>query len=136
MSPEALAALHAACFSTPRPWRAAEFDSLLAQDSVFLLGDETGIALGQCAGAEAELLTLAVAPAARRAGQGRALLAGFHTEAAQRGATTALLEVAATNTAALALYTATGYSEIGRRRAYYRDPDGPRIDALVLTRPL
>ncbi|MBS8228902.1 GNAT family N-acetyltransferase [Vannielia litorea] len=136
MTPEALAALHAACFETPRPWRAEEFESLLAQESVFLIGDETGFALGQSAGAEAELLTLAVAPESRRRGLGRTRLDAFHTEAAQRGATTTLLEVSATNAPALALYEAAGYREIGRRRAYYRAPDGHRTDALVFTRPL
>ncbi|SIO14112.1 ribosomal protein S18-alanine N-acetyltransferase [Vannielia litorea] len=136
MTPEALAELHATCFTTPRPWRAAEFAALLARESVFLVADKAGFALGQCAGAEVELLTLAVAPSARRAGLGRALMDRFHAEARARGASTALLEVAATNAPALALYAATGYSEIGRRRAYYHAPDGTRADALVLTRAL
>ena len=30
MTPAALAALHAACFTTPRPWSEAEFASVLA----------------------------------------------------------------------------------------------------------
>ncbi len=136
MTPEALATLHAACFEVPRPWRAAEFEALLAQQSVFLLGDESGFALGQCAGAEAELLTLAVAPEARRQGLGRALLERFHTEAASRGGATTLLEVSAQNAPAIALYTAAGYNEIGRRRAYYRAPGGTRVDALVMSRAL
>ena len=131
-----LAALHARCFTTPRPWRAAEFEALLAQESVFLVGDATGFALGQSAGAEAELLTLAVPPDARRQGRGRALMAAFHAEAAARGASTALLEVSAENAAARALYAAEGYAEIGRRKGYYRAPRGPAADALVLTRPL
>ena len=136
MTPEALATLHAICFTTPRPWRAAEFETMLARPGTFLLAEPQGFAMGQTAGAEAELLTLAVAPEARRNGLGRSLLDGFHAEAARRGATTTLLEVAASNAPALALYTASGYSEIGRRRAYYRAPDGTRLDALVLTRPL
>ncbi|QDC11356.1 GNAT family N-acetyltransferase [Oceanicola sp. D3] len=134
---EALAALHAACFTAPRPWHAEEFAALLAQDSVFLIGDGgTGFALGQASGAEAELLTLAVPPDARRQGRGRALLAAYHDAASARGASTTLLEVAANNAAAIALYTASGYGEVGQRKAYYRTPDAARIDALVMTRAL
>lgn len=136
MTGDALAALHGRCFTTPRPWRAAEFTQLLARDSTFLLGDASAFLLGQVSGAEAEVLTLAVAPEIRREGKARQLLEAFHEAANRQGAVTTLLEVAAENRAAIALYSAAGYAEIGRRKAYYRAPDGARSDALVLTRPL
>lgn len=133
---KALAALHARCFETPRPWSEGEFRSLMAGGAVFLVGGGGGFALGQAAGDEAELLTLAVPPEARRQGRGRALLDGFEAEARRRGAARAMLEVSAANTAARALYADAGYAELGRRKGYYRAPDGRRIDALVLGRPL
>ena len=136
MSPDALAALHAACFDTPRPWNAAEFASLLASTGCFLIAVPTGFVLGRAVAGEAELLTLAVSPNARRHGTGKALVAGFADEARCRGAGEAFLEVAADNTAARALYAATGWQDAGRRPGYYRTPDGAAVDALVMRRSL
>jgi len=94
-----------------------------------------GFAIGRAAAGEAELLTLAVAPDARRKGHGRRLVAAFEAEAARRGARTAFLEVAMTNHAARTLYTRLGYSVTGRRPGYYGDSD-QTIDALVMARAL
>ena len=48
----------------------------------------------------------------------------------------AFLEVAADNAAAQALYARAGFAESGRRRGYYRRPDGSGLDALVMQRAL
>lgn len=132
MTPEELACLHATCFTRPRPWSAAEFSVLLADPANFLLARDGGFLLGRTVLDEAELLTLAVAPAARRRGIGGALLTGFETEAQARGATTAFLEVASDNAAAQALYAGAGWQNAGCRRDYY----GDGIDALVMRKPL
>lgn len=137
MTPEALAQLHGACFTVPRPWTAAEFAGLLDGPGVFLLTEGAeGFLMGRALAGEAELLTLAVAPAARRQGLGARLVARFLAEARARGAESAFLEVAAGNAAALALYLAAGFAQAGRRRGYYRGPDGHIEDALVLAQPL
>lgn len=136
MTPEALAALHAACFTMPRPWRAAEFAAFLESPGVYLCGDARGFALGRALAGEAELLTLAVHPDHRRAGLGRALVAGFETAAWAGGATVAFLEVAENNAAAVALYVAAGYARAGCRPGYYAGPDGRRVDALMLRKAL
>ena len=136
MTPEALAAVHSASFETPRAWSAAEFAALLADPMVFAVGDETGFAFGRVVADEAELLTLAVAPQARRQGLARACLTGFDKAARARGAATAFLEVAAGSAPAIALYHGAGWRETGRRPAYYRHGDGRREDALILTKPL
>ncbi len=136
MTPEALAALHAQGFSTPRPWSAAEIAGLLASPGCFLLGADSAFLIGRCVLDEAELLTLVTAPAARRQGRARALLDGFLAEARARGAARAFLEVAADNVAARALYAAAGWQEDGRRRGYYQGPDGQKTDAILLSRPL
>ncbi|SIO40349.1 ribosomal-protein-alanine N-acetyltransferase [Rhodovulum sp. ES.010] len=136
MTPEALAALHALCFTYPRPWTSAEFAALLATPDTWLTGDATAFALGRAVAGEAELLALAVHPAARRRGLGRARLAGFEAGAQTRAAGEAFLEVAADNAAARALYQAAGYREAGRRPGYYAAPDGRRVDALVLRKAL
>lgn len=136
MTPEAMAALHGRCFTTPRPWSAAEFAGLLADPFCFALTETDGLLLGRAVAGEAELLTLAVAPEARRQGIAARLLAGFLTQAATRQAETAFLEVAADNTPAIALYERGGFAPAGRRRGYYTQPGGPALDALVMTRGL
>ena len=74
MTPATLAALHARCFQTPRPWSEAEFETLLADPLVFLLVEgDAGLLLGRAVAGEAELLTIAVAPESR----GRGLRAGL-----------------------------------------------------------
>lgn len=136
MTPEAMAALHGRCFTTPRPWSAAEFAELLADRFCFALVEPHGLLLGRAVAGEAELLTLAVAPEARCHGIAARLLAGFLTQAETRQAETAFLEVAADNTPAIALYQRGGFAPAGRRRGYYTQPGGPALDALVMTRAL
>lgn len=134
--PAALARIHAACFTTPRPWSADEIAALLAQPHVFLIAVPEGFLIGSAIAGEAELLTLAVLPAARRRGIGQTLVARFFTDAQSRGAERAFLEVLAENAPAIALYERSGFTRAGLRRGYYAAPSGARIDALVLSRAL
>jgi ribosomal-protein-alanine N-acetyltransferase len=137
VTPEALATLHARTFRTPPPWSATDFAGFIADPLAFLLVEgDTGFLLGRAVAGEAELLTLAVAPEARRRGLGQRLVSRFLYQARLRGADRAFLEVAADNAAAIALYESAGFSRVGQRRAYYVAPDGARIDALVLARDL
>jgi ribosomal-protein-alanine N-acetyltransferase len=91
-------------------------------------GDPLGFAMGRVAAQEAEVLTLAVHPDARRGGAGAALMRALMADAAGRGASDMFLEVSERNDAARQLYARLGATEAGRRRRYY--PDGS--DALVL----
>jgi ribosomal-protein-alanine N-acetyltransferase len=137
MTPAALATLHARAFTTPRPWGEAEFAALLADPLAFLLIEgDAGFLLGRAVAGEAELLTIAVTPEARRLGLGRKLVSRFVYQARLRGAESAFLEVAEDNVAARRLYLAAGFSDAGRRRGYYRTPDGRAVDALVMVRSL
>lgn len=136
MSPASLARLHALCFTYPRPWSEAEFASLLSGPGAFLVGDPQGFALGRAIAGEAELLTLAVAPCARRQGLGRRLLDRFLADARTQGSAIVFLEVASDNAPALALYRSAGFSECGRRSGYYAGPGPRKTDALVLSRAL
>lgn len=133
MSPEELALIHAASFTTPRPWSAQEFADLLDQRFNFLLDEAGAFLLGRVIADEAELLTLAVAPEARRRGAGARLVQTFLAEAQDRGAVSAFLEVAADNEAARALYHQTGWRESGLRKGYYQSPENGRIDAVVMS---
>lgn len=128
MRPQALAALHARCFTVPPPWSAGAFAEALAQPGAMLLTAPDAFLLGRTAAGEAELLTLAVAPEGRRRGTARALCDRFAARARAAGADAAFLEVAADNAAARALYAGCGWVEAGRRPRYY----GLRLDAVVM----
>ncbi len=136
MTPVLLAAIHELCFTTPRAWSEAEFDSILAGPGVFLLPHEFGFLIGRVIADEAELLTVAVHPNRQRSGIGIALVKQFLDEAVKRGAATAFLEVGQRNKPARALYEQMGFVETGRRKDYYRTPEGGAVDALTLSRTL
>jgi ribosomal-protein-alanine N-acetyltransferase len=94
-----------------------------------------GFALIRVSADEAELLTIAVHPAAQRRGLGRALLLDCGRRALEFGAATLFLEVAADNAPAQALYARSGFTQVGRRPRYYRRGGGA-CDALILRREL
>ncbi|MFC7377784.1 GNAT family N-acetyltransferase [Brevundimonas sp. GCM10030266] len=127
---ERLAELHATAFDVP--WDAAAFALLLDQPGVFAVEREAGFILMRAVADEAEILTLAVRPDARRSGEGTALVADGVAAASLAGADRVFLEVADDNAAARALYVRTGFTEAGRRPRYYSRPDGSRVDALLL----
>lgn len=85
-------------------------------------------------GEVADVMTIAVDPAARGGGLGRRLLEHLLAVAAAGGARWVMLEVRADNTAALELYRRFGFEVVHTRRGYYRpeEPGGESIDALVL----
>lgn len=132
ITPDQMAATHAAAFTRERPWSAAEFADLLARGLCFVAGDPRCFALIRVLADEAEVLTLATDPDHRRRGLAGAVMAEWMTEARRRGATRAWLEVAADNTAAQALYAASGFVARGRRRGYFRRDGLPAADALVM----
>lgn len=134
MSPEGMAALHARAFRESRAWSASEIAALLAAPG-FAVASEAGFAIGRCVAEEAELITIAIDPSARRRGQGRALLAAFEARARELGTGMAFLEVAEDNAAAVGLYRAAGWTETGRRRGYYGRAAGP-VDALTMSKSL
>ena len=136
MTPVELARLHGVSFVTPRAWSEAEIVDLLANPLCFVLEAPLGFLLGRVVAGEAEVLTLAVDPAARRQGVGAVLMERFLEEANTRGAQVAFLEVAADNDAALGLYKGAGFAQTGRRRRYYQRPDGSTVDAITMQRPV
>lgn len=77
---------------------------------------------------EIEIQNVATALRYRRKGVGRRLLAAVLATADTEGVTRALLEVRVSNTAAIDLYRAFGFTDCGQRRCYY--PDGE--DALLM----
>jgi len=124
-----LAAIHRVAFPPHEAWDDGAIAlQLVLPGSFALIALSGGMLLGRVAADEAEVLTLAVVPAARRRGVASALLQAGMATARERGAAALFLEVSAGNTQAQALYAATGFAEVGRRANYYYNG----MDALVL----
>jgi ribosomal-protein-alanine N-acetyltransferase len=98
-------------------------------------GAPAGFMLSRRAADEAEILTVAVAPAERGRGIARALLARHLGRLAALGITRVFLEVDDGNRPALRLYARAGFREVGRREGYYARAEGARA-ALTLRRDL
>lgn len=80
----------------------------------------------------AELYDIFVVPAARRRGIADALLQAVLAQLPARGCQSLLLEVAADNTAAQALYQKFGFVRCGTRVGYYARVGKPAQDAWLL----
>ncbi|MFL6101669.1 MAG: ribosomal protein S18-alanine N-acetyltransferase [Actinomycetales bacterium] len=125
-------------------WPAEAFwaELAMADRRVYLVAEaEDGSVLGYAGlscpvaarGGDAEIMTVAVDPAARGGGVGTALVEALRDEAGRRGAGRLLLEVRADNAAALALYRRAGFEQIATRPSYYAaGPETGAVDALVL----
>jgi ribosomal-protein-alanine N-acetyltransferase len=135
----ALAEAHASAFDAP--WTGEEILRFAGDPGGFARVAETtdgavvGFILCRLIAGEAEVLTLAVRPLARRHGVARALLAEALAVAAAVGAPT-FLEVAADNPGAVALYEQAGFERVGRRAGYYARPGVGAVDAIVMRRAL
>lgn len=136
MTPQEMALIHAAAFTQARPWTAEEFTELLANRFTHAVGDSYAFALFQVIADEAELLTIATHPAHQRQGLARHRMETWHARAAELGARRAFLDVAADNSAAIALYKRCNYSPCGLRKGYYARKTGENCDAIVMERNL
>ena len=85
--------------------------------------------LGRLIAPEAEIYRIAVLPEERQHGIGYRLLDYAMKTERGRGLETVFLEVRSRNTAAINLYTAYGFKQIGLRKNYYKDPAD---DALIM----
>lgn len=133
------AGLHGGSFA--HGWSEDELERLLASDAcvadgAFCGGAFAGFLLSRAASDEAEILTIAVDPAFRRRGAARAMLSVHLARLAARGVRRLFLEVAEDNPGAIALYRSFGFHEEGRRKGYYRRPDGQTASALVMARDI
>lgn len=135
------ARIHASGFAYP--WAQSELESLIADPHA--VGTAAldpanarlrGFALSRLAADEAEILTIAVDRALRKAGIGRDLLRAHLGQVAAAGAGRIFLEVDEHNSAALALYARFGFVKVGERKGYYKRPDGTAASALVMRRDL
>jgi tRNA threonylcarbamoyl adenosine modification protein YeaZ len=136
-----LANLHAASFDTG--WNEAEFAALLAMPGAIALvagpsaqSPPVAFLLARAAAGEAEIVTIATAPAARRLGLARRLVEHLFALLEGRGAEAVFIEVAEGNSAARGLYDRLGFAICGRRPRYYDRGGGRTEDAIVMRRAI
>lgn len=117
------------------PWTRGNFTDALNGDSVCKVYGDGGKILGYMvlmpAVDEMELLDIGIDAAHQRKGLGRKLLDESMKIARGMNMRRMLLEVRPSNVAALGLYRAAGFCEIGLRRGYYPTDNG-REDAIVM----
>jgi ribosomal-protein-alanine N-acetyltransferase len=137
---DALVEIHAAGFR--RGWSADEIEELVAdqtvtshvlrRESLFGARRPQGFILIRTVAGQAEVLTIAVAPAARGRGHGRALMEEALRSLYRDLVPEIFLEVDENNASAVSLYRSLGFVEVGRRKGYYGEEHGPGGTALVL----
>lgn len=120
--------------SMARPWTAQQLAAEFENEFAYLLCAETGGELaGVCdihiAYGGAHINELSVAPKHRRKGVASALVAEAERAARHHGCGAITLEVRASGREARAFYDALGFTMIGQKWGFYRDPVD---DALVL----
>jgi ribosomal-protein-alanine N-acetyltransferase len=116
------------------PWsEGSMLREIYSDDSVVLVITDAARVAGFCvlrvAGAEAELLNLAVDAAWRRRGFAVSLLRSLFELACSLSVTTIFLEVRQSNAPAIALYEKLGFNYVGLRKDYY---DEPAEDAILM----
>jgi ribosomal-protein-alanine N-acetyltransferase len=123
-----------ACFSVP--WTMEMLQNQLDNGShIFLAAEDcSGRVVGymglQFVLDDGYISNVAVAPARRRCGIGRALIAAMEDRARKKCLSFLTLEVRQSNAAAIALYERAGFARVGHRRGYY---EKPREDAILMT---
>lgn len=128
-----IAALEAACFSTPWSENSirAELDNPYAIWLAAVEGDVLAGYLGVQFGPDGgDIMTIATDPGFRGRGTAKKLISAMTEIFLKKNLRFLTLEVRPSNEAAVGLYTAMGFREVGRRPRYYRKPTE---DALLMT---
>lgn len=123
--------------ATASQWPREQYEALFSQSSyqnrsALVVEQDSqicGFLVGRAVAEEWEIENIAVLPEARRRGLGSRLLNEFLERVESESGTSVYLEVRESNRAARGLYQKWGFSEAGRRRNYYQEP---QEDALVL----
>jgi [ribosomal protein S18]-alanine N-acetyltransferase len=133
---ESILAIQAACPEIAQ-WTAWDYDRVARGEMAGWTAEEDSKAVGFIVARrvvnEIEILNFAVRPGEQRHGIGAALLQETIAWGKSFSAVQVILEVRASNAAALRFYEKHKFRMAGRRARYY---DSPREDALLLNAPL
>ena len=127
-----VAELEKLCFSDP--WSENSVASELKNPlSLWLIAEEDGVVCGyvgsQTVLGETDMMNIAVHPDCRRKGVASALITELICRLKGQGSHILRLEVRESNAPAIALYKAMGFTQLGLRKNYYRNP---KENALIL----
>lgn len=116
------------------PWQKKDvFSYICSSDGMCFVALEGGVpiayVIGRIIPPEGEIYRIAVREDHRRRGVGYRLLSFALKTERGRGLENTFLEVRSKNIAARRLYSAYGFTEMGIRKKYYRDPED---DAIVM----
>lgn len=126
----ALVELHAASFQPS--WKESDFNGMFMIAHTVAFVAQEGFAVVRLIAGEAEILTFAVNPQARRRGIGGALIASLKEWLKTNKAETVFLEVRQSNLPAINMYVKAEFTSISERKDYYSNPDGSRESAIVM----
>ena len=127
-----VAYLETVCFHDPWSEKsiASELDNALSLWLVAVEGDAViGYVGSQTVLGWSDMMNVAVHPDHRRKGVGERLVTALEEALKEKESTCLTLEVRVSNAPARTLYEKLGFSEVGRRKNYYRDP---KEDALIM----
>ena len=131
-----IAALEKLCFSDPWSENSIAYE-LTSRLSYWLVAVENGEVVGyigsQSVLGESDMMNVAVHPDHRRKGVAEALVLALAKDLKERDNVCLTLEVRVSNEPAIAFYEKLGFTQVGRRPNYYRNP---REDALILRKTL
>ena len=131
-----IAQLEKFCFSDP--WSEKSIESELScQLSLWFVALEWETVVGyvgsQTVIDESDMMNIAVHPDYRRRGIAEKLIHALVSALGEKGSHGLSLEVRASNAPAIALYEKLGFTQVGLRKNYYRNP---REDALILRKEM
>lgn len=109
-------------------------DSLIAYETVLSKERLCGYLLVRVNADEAEIDDIAICRASRRLGIASMLLKKFIDKMKLIHVNRILLEVNRNNVNAIALYKSFGFTQIGIRKAYYKEAENTFSDAIVMSR--
>lgn len=127
-----IAQLEKLCFSDPWSEKsvASELENKLSFWLVAMDGDRVAGYVGsQTVLGETDMMNIAVHPDYRRQGVAEALVTSLVAQLREQGSNSLTLEVRASNTPAQMLYEKMGFTLVGKRSNYYRNP---KEDAYIL----
>jgi ribosomal-protein-alanine N-acetyltransferase len=132
-----LAQIQAASFADMKTWSEKAMAEVLGMRGalgflVCLDQRPAGYLMARFVAPEAEIVSLAVKPEARRRGLARSLMRLLICQVAARGGDRIFLEVAETNKAARSLYDSLDFIPVGRRPGYYGSNAGEALGATVM----
>ena len=124
-----LVELHRQCFPD-KPWSESDFMEL-KKSGCEIVASDNGFIVWRVVADQAEIITIGVAPDARRSGIAESMILLMEQELKKQSIVNIFLEVSEVNYPAKKLYEKLGFTVVGKRPKYY---DG--IDAIIMSKAL